>query len=340
MDAKIASVVIAGGIAAAGLSVLAWSVAGQFGPRAPVRSAESQRSTPAPVAAEGGAREVTVDQLAGGDGDAIPGSIDLDNPPPGAIRLEGPEAQQRLAELGFAGAEQAEADLAGPFDFERVSDAAEAASLFDQTPVELENAAAVALADQSRERRRSLIQSWRDLMRPLVAEDIDAFSAAFLSVGGLRGDEEPPGAALYNRLHALMGGGTVDLTSARIERIGEDAGGRVPKLPNIPGMPEMSPDAVPIMMMQFAAEDEGGETRRADSGVRMPLGHMFGSDPAAGPVVEVWAPVRIEGRRGDAADFSLSLFMTFDESVRSWRPVAAAARLGSDAARSRWENFR
>lgn len=189
-----------------------------------------------------------------------------------------------------------------------------------------------------------LVECWRTLISPLVAQERDRFLSAVTRLGGLSGDD---GAGdVFDRLSPLLAGASLDLSAAVARRVDPLASGAVPRMPRgLPGASSgagprdaSSPPDVPMMMMVNRNTDADGSERR-ETTLDLPMQEVFkqaARRAAEGArTIEVWAPTRMTGRKEKTADLGLSVFMVWDQRSRSWQPIAMRLRLLSSASSER-----
>jgi hypothetical protein len=307
MDSRIKAA-LAGGVALAGVGVAVYLGFSAFGGGRTIRSAQQASTGPAGPGAPA-------------DEDSVSRRVELDGPPPAWM--------------------QANMDRASAYGESFVfPDTDDAMSAFDTGSIDLALRAETddALAPLGIGPRRGLIDSWSAFMQPLLADDRDGFVGALASMGAANADA---GGALFDRLSDYMRGSRVALGAARLRTIDATEPGAIPAgMPDLPGMPT-GMTAIPMMVSVMETQDDDGNTTTIRE-MNVPLSSVF-PEAAAGArdgarTVEVWAPAKLPGAKGDRADTGPGLYFVFDEGARRWQPVAMRLALVSEAAASKLES--
>lgn len=282
-----------------------------------------------------------------------------------------PEGQRQLA-LGPGAAPAGPNGPSGEAPADRAASLAEAEYQFPDVNAPQ---AAAALLDDARDRiirdggaagnspnspsRQRLFEAWAGFLRPLILGDAPAFSAAYLSLGGVTRDPDTststststtpgttqaqtdpppaPGSWLYGRLEPLLRGASLALDAMTIRTPGLDGAPPVPTIPSFPGM-DFRPDPTRaiVMMQQTNRSSPDGSASPTLREMTMPMGHMFGVQalPQDARRVEVWTPARMAGAQGNRADLGVAVVMAWDERSMAWRPEAMRIALYSERAGS------
>jgi hypothetical protein len=192
--------------------------------------------------------------------------------------------------------------------------------------------------------RSGLVESWRRLMRPVVAQDEAAFHEAVRSFGtdGASDDGSPAGSSLYRAMSGLLGGAVLDLSRVRTRRADAGNGQDVPRLPTMPDLPgvEMKTPRYGVPMMRVGAltlDESGQETQTSAALLPMQavFPHAARAAEAGGPVVEVFSPIRVPGSKARGADGGVSAFFVWNAGDRQWQPLSARFVLVSNEGRQR-----
>lgn len=323
--------VIVGVVAVTGVGLASWAGYSQLGPAKTARSAsagwesrgDNGNATSANASAsvgEDGGLDVDVDGDPGGDGvSRVSGGIEMsmDDMPAWMSSVEAPEAGWR---------------------FEPVADSAEAGAAADIGTGILEEIVTGSedLGALGGASKLSLIDSWRTFIRPILADEPGAFSAAVASLGGVvsEGAEgEGPAAGLFERLQALLGGSSVDWRAATTRRADPSNAMDVPRMMAMPGGPDMT-GSVPLMTMVMREENNGVTTERR--AVSIPMHALFPdaveASEGGAPTVEVWTPTAMRSGARKAPDAGVAVFFVWDASARRWSPIAMRITLETEHA--------
>ncbi len=317
----------AAALALAALAVGGWQATRYLTSPDEVRSAEqvareARRGGEAASPAEGGDGSAERELRAGGAG----GPGDGPGGPGGGWAQRDPLGDDTAREFAF---DSADSPTAAATALVSASDAMSLA--LDNEP---------QLAVLGTPAKLSLVESWRTLVSPLVAQERDRFRSAVTRLGGIAGETGAGG--VFDRLSPLLAGASLDLSSAVTRAVDPAAPGIVPRMPvGIPGMPERQAPrragegpSVPMMMMVNENTGPDGVERR-ETTLDLPMQELFpaaAQRAAAGArTIEVWAPTRMTGRKSRTADLGLSVFMVWDQKAQAWQPVAMRLRLLSEA---------
>lgn len=312
--------VIVGSAAALTVGLAAWMGYTRFGSTRPVRSPSDQAARQT-----GGPRE--------GEGESARRS--------GGVSMQSDQAPRWLAE------DPAEQPGAA-FRFVNHSTPREAASALGAALGTMRDLAeqSTELANLGPAPKFGVVDQWLDFVQPLAADDQAAFLEAFERLGGLKQAPQAEGAAarapgeeLFGRLRGFFAGASID--AGRIVVRKADAGNpmEVPVMMRGEGMPRARPGDMPMMMARTATSDQTGAPSSGSMSLAIPLEMVFiGAGEALAkqaPVVELWAPLRLHGQRGDALDVGVSTYMIWNAGARAWQPLAMRLNLRTEEARSR-----
>ncbi|MCL4221441.1 MAG: hypothetical protein KJZ65_08720 [Phycisphaerales bacterium] len=193
-----------------------------------------------------------------------------------------------------------------------------------------------------------VVDQWLDFVQPLVGDDQPGFVAAYERLGGLArapardGESAPPrspGEELFGRLRGHFAGASIDTGRIVVRRPDVSNPMEVPVMMRGEGMPRAAPGDIPMMMARTAAASESGGPATGSASLAIPLEMVFvGAGEAfsrKAPVVELWAPMRLSGQKGDSPDVGASTYLVWNAGTRAWQPLAIRLKLRSEEAKSR-----
>ncbi|USO00068.1 MAG: hypothetical protein H6810_05240 [Phycisphaeraceae bacterium] len=321
MDPK-ARLIGASVLAVAGVGVAGWLATRSLGVGRTVRSASQAAAEQDRAAHEADAP----------DGGGTQREIKLDGPPPAWVQARQETMSTYNSELDYP----SKGDAIDSFD-SGVGDLSIAAE---------QDGALGALGLPA---RRSLIESYRTFMRPLVAADQAAFEQAVADLGGETGSGaagDTPAAALFGRLSGYLENSRVALSSARVTpRDGtnpQEVPAGPPPMAVGKGKSKTGVVAIPMMVgVEKQIDDEGKAVTTRDLAV--PLSALF-PDAAAlaaggAQTIEVWAPAKLADTGGKKADFGPSVYFVHDAGRGTWQPVAMRVTLVSDKAAAKLDEM-
>lgn len=318
MDTRL---VIAGAVAGVAIVIAGWMGYSQFGGGRHIRSASQAVGVPGPTSSSDQKEQRPPAHALADQGGEMPRWVTED---PAAA----PGTSFHFARHSSPG--EAGAALGGALGAMR--DLAEAST-------ELSNLGAAP--------KFGVVDGWLEFTQPLIADDKEAFVSVYERLGGvMNADGEDPSAPkppeeLFRKLREHYAGASIDTSQIIVRSADVTKAMEVPVLMKGPNFPKMTPGQTPVMMARLATVGIGDNGEQASGAIALslPLELVFPDAAKAAanraPVVELWAPMRLAGQKGDAPDVGSSTYLVWNSKFNAWQPLGIRLKLRSEEAQAR-----